>query len=446
MIGGRGFEPGRNEINMALAPRQTGSSAKLYILAAALQAGAESEDIVDGFTPCSFPIPDQPGETFDITAAVGGGLLPLEENTFRSINCAFARLSQIVGLHRVVDTTYRMAESPYLFKGQSPDDRGTIDPILSFATGGNELSPLDMASGAQTIANEGVHHEPYYVDRVETETGRVLYTHFDGGSQVLERDVALKAIGILKQVLGPGGTGYRYPLADDRPAAGKTGTQVENTNATFVGFTPQLTTAVWMGDPNGYTPMDPANVPELPENVQGGRLPTLIWKTYMDAALAGRPKLDWAPPPAPERPPARLFLPGLECVSRVVRYETKVIGYGWAPLTPGTDPKPKPTNPPPTRTSPPPSDKPTTTAPPEEPTTSSSRPPESQPTQARPPLPPPPPSPPQPTAPPVTQAPVPITEVVPVYDDLVATTIAPDVLNPNAPMPSVPVNQPVRSC
>ena len=84
--------------------------------------------------------------------------------TWRSINCAYARLSQIVGLNRVVDTTYRMAQSVYLYPGQPAEERRPIEPFASFATGANEMSPLDMASGAQTIANGGLHHEPYYVE------------------------------------------------------------------------------------------------------------------------------------------------------------------------------------------------------------------------------------------------------------------------------------------
>ena len=476
MVGGKGFQAGQDggEVNMALAPRQTGSSAKLFILAAAVQAGAEPADIIDGADPCSFPIPDQPGEEFEITDAVEGGLFTLEKNTYDSINCAYVRLSQIVGLNRVVDTTYRMAESPYLYKGQSSDDRRAPQPLLSFATGANELSALDMAAGAQTIANEGVHHDPYYVDRVETIGGQTLYTHFDGGTPVLDRDAALTTIDILKKVLGPDGTAYRYPLAGGRPAAGKTGTQQDNTNATFVGFTPQLSTAVWIGDPDGYTEMTRANVPELVDfdAVQGGRYPALIWKTFMDPALAGEPSFDWPAPPPPTRYPARLFLPGQECVTRIVRYETQVIGYGIggggdqqemprgfvtpdrapAPPPPGTEPPGQTTVAPTTAAPPttaPPTTAPPTTAPPPPPPPP---PPPAQPGKSPSPIPPNtaatpvPRLPPEQTTSPTTRAPVPITQVVPIYDELTATTISPEVLDPLAPMPSVPVRQPVRKC
>ena len=208
--------------------------------------------------------------------------------TWASINCAYARLAQIVGLNRVVNTTYRMAESPYLYLGQPENDRpgqaGPLLPIPALATGGNEMSPLDMASGAQTIANEGVHNEPYYVDYIDNWTGDRVYEHVEEDIPILDRGVALTTIDVLKGVL-TNGTARNWPL-NGIPAAGKTGTQAENTNAWFVGFTRNLTTAVWIGDPNGYTPMQ--NVPEFEganeNNVQGGRYPAQIWNTYMQPA------------------------------------------------------------------------------------------------------------------------------------------------------------------
>ncbi len=75
----------------------------------------------------------------------------------------------------------------------------------------------------QTIANEGVHNEPYYVERID-KGGRRIYTHDDVGTRVLDRGVALTEVDVLKGVLQHG-TGDDHPLADGRPAAGKTGTQ-----------------------------------------------------------------------------------------------------------------------------------------------------------------------------------------------------------------------------
>ena len=145
----------------------------------------------------------------------------LRAMTWASINCAYARLAQIVGLHRVVNMTYRMAESPYLYLGQPEDDRAArraaaADPGL--ATGANEMSPLDMASGAQTIANEGLHNEPYYVDYIDTGTGSGSTSTTSEDIPILDRGVALTTIDVLKGVL-TNGTGAQ--LAAQRDPGGR---------------------------------------------------------------------------------------------------------------------------------------------------------------------------------------------------------------------------------
>ena len=120
------------------------------------------------------------------------------------------------------------------------------------------------------------------------------------------------------------GTARRELSTFPFPGAGKTGTQQDNTNSWFVGYTPHLTTAVWIGDPDGYTPMTRQFTPEFYgegglsaglEGVQGGTFPSRIWGAYMTPAMYGRPLQDWPAPPLPPRPPMRLYLPGVECPS-----------------------------------------------------------------------------------------------------------------------------------
>ena len=398
MVGGRGFKPRVAEINMALVPRQTGSSVKLFILAAAIQAGAQPNDTIDGRRGCLLPNPGDPKNPFEITGGVSGSLGPLDQATWSSLNCAFARLSQIVGLNRVVDTTYRMAESSYLYRGQPKEDREPLQPYASYATGANEMSPLDMASGAQTLANNGLHQQPYYVEWIERSDTTRLYTHEGIGVQVLDEAAALTTTSILKGVLSRG-TARKALSEFPFPAAGKTGTQQDNTNSWFVGYSPQLATAVWVGDPDGYTPMVRENVSEFYEldgvdAVQGGTYPARIWGAYSGAALAQRPLEDWAAPPAPSRPSSRLYLPGEECAYKVIS--------GVVPV-PGA---------------------PTTTAP-------------------------------EVTAPPATVDPndpnatvPPATTVAPVVIQLVpgGTTIPPELLDPRAPLPSVDAKTTVLAC
>ncbi|MFM8836607.1 MAG: penicillin-binding transpeptidase domain-containing protein, partial [Actinomycetota bacterium] len=239
--------------------------------------------------------------------------------TWLSINCAYAKLSQIVGLERVVETMYRMSSSQWLSK-----ETFTIQPYASLATGANELSPMDMASGAQTLANSGVHVEPYMIERIEDARGTVLYQYQKPNlEQTLPGEVANNAVDVMRGVI-KSGTARRTPLEDDRPAAGKTGTQDNNTNAWFVGFTPQYVTTVWVGDPKGYTKMTKSNVPEFASvignrgGVQGAMFPAMIWKSYMDAVHRGLEIVDFAAPPPPVREPLRLYLPGIECPAKVV--------------------------------------------------------------------------------------------------------------------------------
>ncbi len=390
MVGGRGFVSGEREVNMALKPRQTGSSIKVFILAAAVQAGAQANDLLDGTRPCVLPNPGNEAEPFTISDAVNRGVVTLQEHTTASINCAFGRLSQIVGLHRVVDTIYRMAESVYLHRDQPASERLPIEPFASLATGANEMAPIDMASGIQALANEGLHHDPYYVDIIDGPEGERIYTHLDPGKQVLDRDAALATVEILKGPIYGGGTGRRAAFDDRRPAFGKTGTQENNTNAWFVGGTKQLSTAVWVGDPDAYTPM--RGIPEFVaagygRNVQGGHFPAVIWNAFMEPAHAFVPLVDWDRPAPPKRSNARLYLPGNECVLRAV-------GTAPAPVDPDAPP--------------------TTVAPPN---------PDGTPAE---------------TLPPVT---------VPVYQSVqVGTTIPPENLDPLAPLPSLPVTDVVGPC
>jgi len=346
MVGGSGFIPNEREVNMALSPRQTGSSIKFLILAAAVQAGAQSGDIIDGVRGCRFDNPGAEPPFFQINGGVAGSVTNLAQQTWSSVNCAFVRLSQIVGLNRMVDTVYRAAKSPYLYSGQPETERAPLEPFLSFGTGANEMSALDMAAGVQTLANEGVHHDPYYVEYIDDAAGNRTYTHVSVGTPVFDEGAALETVDILKGVLRSG-TGRRYPLSNDRQAFGKTGTQQDNTNAWFVGGTKQLATAVWVGDPDAYTPM--INIPEFRaegvSKVQGGLFPKQIWTAFMDPAHASLPLLDWEDPPPPERSNARLVLPGNECAVRVVGFEPGAPVFGPAPVDPEAPPPEEPVDP-----------------------------------------------------------------------------------------------------
>ncbi|MBI4936125.1 MAG: penicillin-binding protein [Actinobacteria bacterium] len=324
MVGGRGLRPNEpgGEVNMALVPRQTGSALKAFILAAAYEAGAETKDIINGPGPCTVPdfVDGKPATKTVVNAT--GNVGPLNGvNTWSSSDCGFIRLSYAVGLHRVVDSVYRFSHSTYFYQGQPVTEREPFLPLPLTATGNNAMAPIDMAAGMQTILNLGLHHDPYYVQWIDSADGTRFYTHEDPGVQALDQGPALNTIATLKGVI-KSGTGSRNLRNFSRPAAGKTGTQFENTNAWFVGGTPQISTAVWVGDPNGYTPMNgiPEFAAEMGRNgkVQGADYPARIWGAYMEAAHVNLPVVDWPAAPKANRLPARIYVPGEECLAKLV--------------------------------------------------------------------------------------------------------------------------------
>jgi penicillin-binding protein 1A len=233
-----------------------------------------------------------------------------------SINCAFVRLGLIVGLDRVIDTARRMGVT------------AKLEPLPSMSIGSEEISPLEMASAYGVLAADGGRHPAYYVDRVLDPKGDVVFQHDDSqAEQAIDPGVAQMATQMLQGVV-KSGTGKRAALGD-RPVAGKTGTSQDNADAWFVGYTPQLVTAVWMGAPVGRIPM--RNVGGI--NVTGGSYPAKIWHEFMQKSLEGQPVLQFAEPPElPERRTARLYLPYVEC-----GYEKpKEIPFG--PTTSTTEP------------------------------------------------------------------------------------------------------------
>ncbi|MGH9070089.1 MAG: transglycosylase domain-containing protein [Acidimicrobiales bacterium] len=259
--------------------RQPGSSFKLFSLLSAISQGYSVNDTVDGSAPCYF---SDPGETtgkikgvYEATNAegyTGSDLMTLTYATVQSINCAYLRLGLDLGLPSVVDQAAIMGVT-------LPNP--TYDSLI---IGGEGVEPIAMAGAYATMADGGVFHTPTFIDHVVGPNGKSVIAPPGAGGQVVSAaDVAI-ADGVLEQVPAQG-TGTAAALAG-RPSAGKTGTTDNFTNAWYDGYTPQLATVVWMGDPSGSVSMQP---PATPQTVFGGTYPAQIWHTFMTAALAGQP-------------------------------------------------------------------------------------------------------------------------------------------------------------
>ena len=268
--------------------RQPGSSFKAIVLLAALEEGISPNDTIDGGEPCPVriegvePNPYEPGNY----EGTKGGSMPLHKATANSLNCAYIRLGLSLDDNpfKSMDTVAEMARRLGI---PIPDD-GKYGP--SIALGAKEATPLQMASAYGTIANDGVRHTPYFVQRVLDRNGKVIYERKSEGERVVDANVARAATWTLRKVI-ESGTGTRARLSG-REVAGKTGTSQEWRDAWFVGYTPQLATAVWMGNPNKQDEM--RNVGGI--RVTGGSYPARTWAAFMTEALKGQPVLKFTNP------------------------------------------------------------------------------------------------------------------------------------------------------
>ena len=148
-----------------------------------------------------------------------------------------------------------------------------------------------MATAFSTLAADGVRHDPVFIRKVEDSTGHVLFKDNGEGVRVLDPQIARTVTDVLRGVITRG-TGTRAKITG-HVAAGKTGTTDNESDAWFVGYTPQLVTAVWMGDPAARIPM--RHVGKF-SPVFGGTWPATVWQKFMSAALQDQPELSFTMP------------------------------------------------------------------------------------------------------------------------------------------------------
>ncbi|MDZ7676737.1 MAG: PBP1A family penicillin-binding protein [Acidimicrobiales bacterium] len=286
LIGGKDFN--LDQTSMATGAgtfrgrgRQPGSSFKPYVLAEAFEQGVQPTEAYSGGP---LTIGDYSPKNYG--GAVYGDMT-LRNATESSVNTVFVRLMQDVGPDEVVDLANRLGL-----------DIPEIDPAvdgsgLSIALGSREVTTLEQASGFGTFANRGVRVPPTPVVRVFDADGELLIDRSQPeGEQVVKQATADNVTDVLRGVL-TGGTAADNGI--DRPAAGKTGTTQDNKDGWFVGYTPTLSTAVWMG----YDPLTPRG-----EGISltGGSLPAATWERFMRAALEGVPATDFSEPAPIEEP------------------------------------------------------------------------------------------------------------------------------------------------
>ncbi|MGZ8647803.1 MAG: transglycosylase domain-containing protein [Solirubrobacteraceae bacterium] len=261
----------------AQGERQPGSSFKTMALKTALRNGVNpSSTRYTSVSPTRINDPKY-GPPFEVKTYGGtsGGNMNLVEATVRSDNSVYIQLALDLGPDKVADTAVDMGIRREHVKGYPAESLGGLE---------EGVSPLEMATAYATIASGGSRPRPTAITKVEfagrprvklPRRWRVKRT------KVFEDGMTYEATKILQQNIQRG-TGGR--AATGCPAAGKTGTTDLNTDAWFAGFTPRLSTAVWVGYPNDRTQM---NGLFYGGNVDGGTFPAAIWGAYMKSVIGG---------------------------------------------------------------------------------------------------------------------------------------------------------------
>jgi penicillin-binding protein 1A len=273
MIGGAGGFSLKNQFNRAWqARRQPGSSFKAYVYTAAIDSGLPATTLEDD-TPVSYPMGDGTMWSPQDDDFRYLGAMTLRYALAQSRNVVAVKVAQQVGVDRVIAYAKRM---------------GVNEPLeanLSLALGTSVVTPLDQAAGYATLANGGIHIDPIAIRLVRDSLGvPLLDNRFPQQTEVFGAGTAYIVTSMLESVIQEG-TGYPNAVIG-RPAAGKTGTTSNYRDAWFVGYTPDLVTAVWLGN-DDYRQMNES---------YGGNIPARIWARFMKAALEKTPKHDFSFP------------------------------------------------------------------------------------------------------------------------------------------------------
>jgi len=317
--------PGRTSVNWAVDAKYGGSggfafgsTAKMFAVATALQSGMPIDSIIYArpadathpaiFTNGDYPPGDKcavyPGTAWPVRNDEGTrvGPISLTDATAFSVNTAFAGLVASLGACKVRDMMTNLG----LHRGNDGKPIGT-DPKSGTNTGpsaitlgSDSVAPVTLASAYATIASGGIYCVPSPVLTITTSDKKLLPLPKGQCRKALEPTVANGVTQILEAVIARG-TGAGNDLADGRPAAGKTGTTDSSKQSWFVGFTPQLATAVWVGTPDN--PHDSVSMQNLqlgntfyPGPIFGATVAAPTWKLIMDRASAGMPILDFGNP------------------------------------------------------------------------------------------------------------------------------------------------------
>lgn len=271
LVGGRDFST--SGYNRALAYRQPGSTFKPFVYSLALESDYNPASMVR-CEEKEYQLPN--GDTYK----------PTDYGTEPYHNREFTLKEALM----ISDNTIAVAVNNQLGPIQTASYAQqfgfrNIKPILSLPLGSNEVTPLDLAAGYCVFANQGIYHQPIYLLKVIDNNGIVLEENSSPEQRIISAENAYLITDMLTGVMESGGTGSALAAPAGRKTAGKTGTTEQKNDAWFVGYTPQLCCAVWVGYDQGKA-----------ANLLGGSAAGPIWASFIRDASLRLPEIDFPQP------------------------------------------------------------------------------------------------------------------------------------------------------
>jgi len=273
LVGGRDFND--SNFNRAVqAARQPGSAFKPFIYTAAIDNGFSPTDIILD-TPVTFRAgngQDWSPQNYDKKFR---GPVTLRNALANSVNVPAAKLLQKLGTTVVTSYARRMGI------------KSRLSPDLSLALGTSEVNLLELVSSYGVFANQGVRVPAVYILKVEDKNGKVLEENRPTAEEVLSPETALTMTSMMESVLENGTAASARALGFTLPAAGKTGTTDDYSDAWFVGYVPGVVTGVWVGFDRKQ---------KIGPGMTGAAAALPVWVDVMLAATKNRPPQDFPVP------------------------------------------------------------------------------------------------------------------------------------------------------
>ncbi|MGD1919132.1 MAG: transglycosylase domain-containing protein [Pleurocapsa sp.] len=266
LVGGVDYKS--SQFNRAVqSRRQPGSSFKPFVYYAALASGKYSPGTTINDAPVSYRVP---GGIYKPQNYGGkkdfAGIIPLSKALSQSRNIPAVKLGKSVGLEKVIELCRQLGiVSP-------------MQPVISLPLGSIGVTPLEMAGAFATFASNGWYSDTTVILQVTDSKGNILLDNTPQPKRLLDPWATANLTTMLKGVIAPGGTGQKADIG--RPAAGKTGTTSSERDVWFVGYVPQLATAVWVGN-DDYKSMG--------KGITGGDFAAPVWRNFMLKALKNEP-------------------------------------------------------------------------------------------------------------------------------------------------------------